>query len=237
MLDLRVRALYVDSRLKEFTLGAAHEITERQFVVRRAFRVNDSLPGETASPPHWLWQRGGWLLVDRLSGHVSAISLPEFDSYYSVASWYRDYVAYCGVSDDGKKLFAVVYQVGRRKPVLKKPLGETAEDDGPDSECPAPVWERRPARVTFEADEDQKSTYSVRGHAADLVNSNEDEEEEKASNRAIVCRCAVSRKHARSVIPTGAEQSERSGGTRFSADRQSYELTLLEVDLGHQRSW
>jgi len=47
---------------------------------------------------------------------------PEFGSYYSVASWYRDYVAYCGVSDDGKKLYAVVFQVGRRKPVLKKPL-------------------------------------------------------------------------------------------------------------------
>ncbi len=129
----------------------------------------------------WVWQRGGWLLVDRMTGHVSAISLPEFDSYYSVASWYRDYVAYCGVSDDGKKLFAVVFQVGRRKPVLKKPLGETTEDDMPDSECPAPAWERRPTRVTFEAGEDEKLTYAVRGHAADLVNSGDDEDGEKAS--------------------------------------------------------
>jgi hypothetical protein len=104
---------------------------------------------------------------------------PEFDSYYSVASWYRDYVAYCGVSDDGKKLFAVVLQVGRHKPVLRKPLGESAEDEMPDSECPAPAWERRPARVTFAA-EDQKMTYSVRGHAADLV-SEDNEDEEKAS--------------------------------------------------------
>ncbi len=179
-LDLKVRALYVDSRVKEFTLGTSHDVTERLFVVRRAFRVNDSLPGEVASLPHWVWQRGGWLLVDRMTGHVSAISLPEFDSYYSVASWYRDYVAYCGVSDDGKKLFAIVFQVGRRKPVLKKALGETAEDDMPDSECPAPAWERRPARVTFEADEGQKSTYAVRGHAADLVSG--DEDDEKASN-------------------------------------------------------
>ena len=51
----------------------------------------------------------------------------------------------------------------------------------PDSECPAPTWERRPARVTFEADEDHKLTYSVRGHAADLVDSDNDEEDEKAS--------------------------------------------------------
>ncbi len=100
---------------------------------------------------------------------------------YSVASWYRDYVAYGGVSDDGKKLFALVFSAGGRKPVLKKPLGEAAEDDMPDSKCPAPAWERRPARVTFEADEDQKSTYSVRGHAADLVNREDDEEEEKTS--------------------------------------------------------
>jgi hypothetical protein len=96
-LDLKVRDLYIDSRAKEFTLGTPHEITERLFVVRRAFRVNDNLPVENAFAPRWVWQRGGWLLVDRITGHVSAIALPEFDSYYSVANWYRDYVAYCGV--------------------------------------------------------------------------------------------------------------------------------------------
>ncbi len=175
-----VRALYVDGRTRESTLGAPHEITERLFVVRRAFRVNDTLPGDKPVAPGWVWQRGGWLLVDRLTGHISAIALPEFDPYYSVASWYRDYAAYCGVSDDGKKLFAIVFQVGRRKPVLKKPLGDAGGDDEPDSECPSPVWERRPVRVTFEPDENQKTTYSVRGHAADLV-SDDDAEEEKAS--------------------------------------------------------
>jgi hypothetical protein len=59
---------------------------------------------------------------------------------YSVASWYRDYIAYCGISDDDKKLFAVVFQVGRRKPILKKYLGEASGDDLPDSAYPAPVW-------------------------------------------------------------------------------------------------
>lgn len=170
-LDLKVRALYVDGRMKEYTMGASHDVTERLFVVRRAFRVNDTLPGETAS--RWAWQRGGWLVVDRGTGHISGINLPEFDSYYSAASWYRDYAAYCGVSDDGKKLYAVVFQLGRRKPVLKRALGEPAGDDMPDSECPAPVWQRQPARVSFEPDEDQKFTYSVRGHAADLVRDNE----------------------------------------------------------------
>ncbi|MGH9502919.1 MAG: hypothetical protein ACRD20_08715 [Terriglobales bacterium] len=174
--ELKVRALYVDGRSRESTMGASHDITERLFVVRRAFRVNDNLPGDAAST-HWVWQRGGWMLVDRMTGHISALALPEFDAYYSVASWYRDYAAYCGVSDDGKKLSAIVFQVGRRKPVLKKALGEAGGDDAPDSECPAPVWERRPVRVTFAPGEEQKSTYSIRGHAADLVSSDDDEEE------------------------------------------------------------
>src|SRR5438046_216899 len=46
--ELKVRALYVDGKPKEFTIGSPHEITERLFVVRRAFRVNDSLPDEGA---------------------------------------------------------------------------------------------------------------------------------------------------------------------------------------------
>ena len=178
-LDLKVRTLYVDSRPKQFIVGTVRDVTERVFVVRWAFRVNDSLPGETASPARWVWQRGG--MVDRITGHVSAISLPECDSYYSLASWYRDYVAYCGVSDDGRNFSAAVFQVGRRKLVLKKPLGETGDDAMQDSERPAPAWERRPARVTFESDKDQKLTYTIRGHAADLVNSSEDGEDEKAS--------------------------------------------------------
>jgi hypothetical protein len=60
-----------------------------------------------------------------------------------VASWYRDYIAYGGVSDDGKKLYAAVFQVGRRQTGAKKTLGEVAEDSMPDSEYPAPTWERR----------------------------------------------------------------------------------------------
>jgi len=123
LFDLKIRPLIVDTRVKEYTTGSPHELTDRLFVVRRVFRMNDALPGEPV--PHWMWQRGGWLLVDRLTGHISQLSLPEFDPFYSLASWYRDYVAYCGVSEDGKKLYAMVIQVGRRKPVLKKEVGDT----------------------------------------------------------------------------------------------------------------
>jgi hypothetical protein len=173
-IDLKVRALYVDSRLKEFTLGIPHDVTDRLIVVRRAFRVNDALPGE-ASAPSWRWQRGGWLLIDRNTGHVSPINLPEFDFVYSKATWYRDYIAYCGVSDDGKNLYAMVAQLGRRKPILKKALGDAPGDDMPDSACPAPGWQRQPMRVIFLTPAEQKLTYSVRGHAVDVVSDEEEE--------------------------------------------------------------
>ena len=173
---IRIRALIVDGRVKEYALGASHEVTERLFVVRRVFRVNDGLPEDSA--PRWEWQRGGWLLVDRITGRISVINLPEFDALYSVASWYRDYVAYCGVADDGKKTYAVVAQLSRRKPVLKKALAEgVAEDAAPDSACPAPVWQRGPVRVSFQAAGGVKETYAIRGHIVDVVNDAEEEDD------------------------------------------------------------
>jgi hypothetical protein len=183
-LTLKVRPLLVDAHVKEFTLGLAHDVTDRLFVVRRAFRVNDSLPQESASAPHWLWQRGGWLLVDRITGHISTINLPGFDTLYSVASWYRDYAAYCGVSEDGKKIYAVVAQITRRKPVLKKYLdGQTLPENAiPDSACPTPAWQRSPARVTFEPADAGKQTFAIRGHTVDLVIESEEPENEEASN-------------------------------------------------------
>jgi len=175
-LNLKVRALYVDARLKEHTIGSPHDVTDRLFVVRRAFRLNDNLPEESGIQSRWYWERGGWLLVDRLTGRVSQINLPEFDPFYSAANWYRDYIAYCGVSDDGKKLYAIVAQLGRRKPVLKKLLGEAAGEDAPDSECLAPRWQRGPTRVSFEPEHGQALTFSVKGHIVDVVNDAEEEE-------------------------------------------------------------
>jgi hypothetical protein len=177
---LKIRPLVVDERIREYTLGTPHDVTDRLFVVRRMFRLNDSLPEEPA--PHWQWERGGWLLVDRVTGKISAISLPEFDVFYSAASWYRDYVAYCGVSDDAKKTFAIVAQISRRRPVLKKPLSDdSATSDAPESACRAPSWQRDPVRVSFEPAGGAKQTFAIHGHAADLVNDNENEEEEEGT--------------------------------------------------------
>jgi hypothetical protein len=169
-LEIAVQPLLVDGKIREFVTGSPHDVTDRLFVVRRAFRINDQI-GEIdrSNPPRWKWQRGGWLMVSRDTGRVSQLTLPEFDPYYSAASWYRDYVAYCGVSDDGEKLYAVVVQVGRRKPVVRKDLGAAHGRDLPESECPAPEWQRQPARVTFSPVGATKLTFEVRGHAADIA--------------------------------------------------------------------
>jgi len=175
-IDLKVRPLYVDARLKEYTSGSPHDITDRLLVVQRAFRVNDNLPQEPASAPRWRWQRGGWLLVDRLTGRISPVNLPDLDPLYSTASWYRDYIAYCGISDDGRRIFAVVSQLGRRKAVVKKPLAGSPATEMPDSACTPPNWQRQPVRVTFEPTQGDKITFSVRGHVADVINDTEEEE-------------------------------------------------------------
>src|SRR5208337_4535676 len=81
---LKIRALLVDGVLKEWTTGDAHDVTDRSFVVRRVIRLNDALPSDqlvqkparAASP--WVWQRGPWLLVDRVTGRVTALHLPDY---------------------------------------------------------------------------------------------------------------------------------------------------------------
>jgi hypothetical protein len=179
-LEIKIRSLYVDGRLREFTTGDAHDVTERLFVVRRAYRLNDWLPSDEGKAHKWKWQRGGWVLVDRETGRITQLNLPNFDPFYSLASWYRDYAAYCGTSDDGEKLYAVVAQLGRKKPVLKRELGPVKDTDMPDAQCIAPDWQRQPPRVTFTPSEGQKLTFNIRGHAADLAPmANDTADEEK----------------------------------------------------------
>ena len=62
-----------------------------------------------------MWQRGPWLLVDRVTGRVTALKLPDYDPGVSQVSWFRDYAAYCGLTASGKSLYAVVAQVAARK--------------------------------------------------------------------------------------------------------------------------
>jgi hypothetical protein len=163
---LKVRELVIDGRIHEYTTGATHEVTDRLFVVRRAYRINDALP-EEKKPQQWVWRLDGWISVDRQTGHVAQLNLPGFDGETSEASWYRDYAAYCGASDDGSKTYMVVSQLGKRKPILRK------EFPGP--ACAAPRWERSPSRVTFSA-AGEKTSFVVHAHSADLQPETADEE-------------------------------------------------------------
>jgi hypothetical protein len=176
--DIKIRALTVDGKIKEFTTGDPHDITEELFTVRRAYRVNDSLPVDNKPVPKWKWQRGGWVIVSRATGRVSQLKLPEFDPYYSDAAWYRDYVAYCGVTESGEKLYAIVAQVGSRKPIVRVPLGAVSNDEMPDSECARPEWQRQPMRVTFYPKKGKQISFEVHGRAADLASEPEVKEEE-----------------------------------------------------------
>jgi hypothetical protein len=123
-MDISVRPLYVDSKLKDFTTGDAHDVTDREFVVRRAYRINDALPDDAKKSARWLWQRGGWLLVDRVSGKIAPVKLPDFDAFYSEVSWYRDYAAYCGITSNGERVDALVAEIGGKKALFRKELGK-----------------------------------------------------------------------------------------------------------------
>jgi hypothetical protein len=199
--ELKIRALRVDGVLKEWTTGEAHDVTDRSFVVRRAIKLNDALPSDDpsekpatadkatagAKPPEksaekpahaastWVWQRGPWLLVDRATGHVLALKLPDYDPGVSQVSWFRDYGAYCGVTTSGKSLYAVVAQVEARKPVLAKKLAAFDAESHPDPVCGLAEWQRSPLRVTFHATGKDAVSFDVVPGSAVLVEDAGDE--------------------------------------------------------------
>ena len=146
---LRVRALLLDGVQKEWITGEAHDVTDRTFTVRRAMRLNDALPGEAA---HWAWQPGPWLMVDRATGHITALHLPDFDAAVSEAVWFRDYAAYCGVNTGAKtdSLVAVVAQIGVRRPVVHQTISKWDPAQHAVPPCAAAVWQRQPVRVRIQ---------------------------------------------------------------------------------------
>jgi hypothetical protein len=175
---LKIRALLVDGLLKEWTTGDAHDVTDRSFVVRRVIRLNDSLPGDKpALAGQWVWQRGPWLLVDRVTGRVTALRLPDYDPGVSQVSWFRDYGAYCGVTASGKSLYAVVAQVAARKPVIARKLSGYDTENHPDPACGAPDWQREPLRVTFHPAGKDAVSYDIVPGSAVLVEETEDDAE------------------------------------------------------------
>jgi hypothetical protein len=181
---LKVRPLVVDGLVKEWTTGESHDVTDRSFVVRRVLRINDELPGERASASRWVWQRGPWLLVDRVSGHVSALKLPDYDPGVSQVSWFRDYAAYCGLTSSGKSLYAVVAQLSVRKPVLAKKLAAFESDGKTGPVCAAFQWQREPFRVTFNPSGVTTVSFEIVPGSAVLVEDSDDAAEATSAPKA-----------------------------------------------------
>lgn len=177
--SLKIRALLLDAVQKEWTTGDPHDVTDRSFVVRRALRLNDSLPGEksAASASHWVWQRGPWLVVDRVSGHVTALKLPDYDPGVSHVMWFRDYAAYCGLTASGKSVYAVVAQLSARKPLLSRKLEPFDPETHADPVCAETEWQRDPMRVTFRPSGKDAVSFDLVPGSAVLVEDGGDEPE------------------------------------------------------------
>jgi hypothetical protein len=185
--SLKIRPLIVDDQIKEWTTGDSHDVTDRTFVVRRAIRLNDALPGDKpgAQKEHWVWQRGPWLMVDRITGHITALKLPDYEPGVSQVTWFRDYGAYCGLTASGKTLYAVVAQLAARKPVLAQKLDVYTPD--PEHKLPAcipPDWQRDPLRITFHQVGKGDFMYEIVPGSAVLVEDSGDEPEAAAATGA-----------------------------------------------------
>ncbi len=203
--ELKVRALLVDGVVKEWTTGEAHDVTDRSFVVRRVIKLNDALPSDKstratrsairhlpassrrsplrpAAPrwlDHWVWQRGPWLLVDRVTGHITALKLPDYDPGVSQVVWFRDYGAYCGVTASGKSLYAMVAQVAARKALLARKLSAFDPENHPEPACGPSEWQREPLRVTFHPTGKEPVSFDIVPGSAVLVEEADEAETPK----------------------------------------------------------
>ena len=173
--ELHVRPLVVDGKIKEWTAGEQHDVTDRSFAVRRVIRLNDALP--TDKVEHWVWQRGPWLLVDRANGHITALKLPDYDPAVSEVAWFRDLAAYCGLNTSRKQLFAVVAQVSARKPLIAKKLASWDPAQQASSACAPAAWQREPLRVTFQPTGSAAESFDLSGSSAVLVEDGDVEPE------------------------------------------------------------
>ena len=171
---LRIRPLEVDDKPREWTVGEMHEVTDRTFVIRRVIHINDSLPNE---PERWTWQPGPWLQVDRTTGHITPLHLPDFDPQISEVAWYRDYAAYCGLVPTLKGgVMAVVVELGSHKTVAQHVLANWPLDKPMYPVCAPAEWNRIPMRATLRLMGGDPVTFDVAGTSS-LVEEGESEDE------------------------------------------------------------
>jgi len=177
--ELRIRPLVVDGKVKEWTTGEAHDVTDRSFAVRRAVRLNDALPGDKSE--HWIWQRGPWLLIDRASGKVTALHLADYDPTVSDVVWFRDYAAYCGLNASRRELYGIVAQIAARKPLLARKLGKWDPLNHPSPACAPAAWQRTPLRIAFQPTGSEPLSFDLVGLSAVLVEDGDTADEDGPS--------------------------------------------------------
>ena len=125
-------------------------------------RLNDQLPREPE--PRWVWQPGPWLLVDRVTGRITTLHLPDFDPAISNVVWYRDYAAYCGIGTTLKGgLYAIVTELGARRPAVSKLLAPWPQPNHFIPVCAPAEWQRLPMRVTLKPTGGDPQTFDVVG--------------------------------------------------------------------------
>ncbi len=169
---LKVRPLIVDGAQREWTMGEIHEVTDRTFAVRRVMHLNDALPNDKEA--RFTWQPGPWLVVDRVTGRITALHLPDYDAAVSSVVWYRDYAAYCGTGTTAKGgLFAVVAQLGARRAVVAKQIGAWPQANHFIPVCQPAQWQRLPMRVTIKQTGGETFTFDVVG-ASSLIEDGDD---------------------------------------------------------------
>lgn len=136
-------------------------------------------PALSVRQDHWVWQRGPWLLVDRVTGRVTALKLPDYDPGASQVVWFRDYGAYCGVTASGKSLYTMVAQVAARKALLARKLAAYDPGNHPDPVCGSSDWQREPLRVTFHPAGKEPVSFDIIPGSAVLVEEADEAEKPK----------------------------------------------------------
>ncbi len=180
---LKIRPLFVDSKQKEWTVGELHNISDRSFAIRRALHINDSLPNDPGE--RWVWQPASWIVVDRSTGHITALHLPAFDAAVSDAIWFRDYAAYCGTvpatsksarSEGVGSLVAVVAEASGRKAVAQRAVGRWPQPDHAGPVCAPAKWQRLPIRATLQPTGGDPVTFDVVGSTSLIEEGDNDDE-------------------------------------------------------------
>jgi hypothetical protein len=116
-------------------------------------------------------------MVDRVSGHVTALHLPDFDPLVSDVVWFRDDAAYCGIASTAKVgIVAVIAQLGARKPIVQKILAPWPQTTPANPVCAPAVWQRTPMRATLQLTGGQPVTYDVVGSVS-LIEENDNSDE------------------------------------------------------------